>query len=165
MSNRETSESELQSILERLRADIDTSRTTLRVDIESWGVNVDRPVAEATASGVASIRDATLDQRSLATVQYMEAQRELVIQNDCRQADPAPPQALLDVYGVKAQMLAPLVRDDRLVGWISAHYTPSTRVWSDGDVRALREAAAKVQEVLRDIEVSGQKEDESNDAG
>jgi hypothetical protein len=72
------------------------------------GVNVDDPVAEATAPGVASIRGASLDQRSLPLARIMEEQQKVIVQNDCTAADPPPPRALLDLYKVKAQMLARL---------------------------------------------------------
>jgi GAF domain-containing protein len=49
---------------------------------------------------------------------------------------------------VKAQMLAPIVRDDRLIGVISVHYVPGPRDWSAEDVATLREAAERVQREL-----------------
>jgi len=150
-------ESVAQALIEDLRTDVGASRATLRIDIDAWGVDVDTPIAEGTAPGVISIRGAQLDQRSLLTVQTMEQERKMIVQNDCTEADPPPPAALLDVYGVKAQMLAPLVRDDLLLGWISVHYTLSPRVWSARDVAALENAAAKVHEVLTEIESTAQK--------
>jgi maleate isomerase len=146
-------EATFHRILEDLRTKVDASRTTLRVDIDQWGIDVDTPIAEATASGVSSIRGAALVQRSLATVQLLARDRQMLVQNDCDLADPRPPQALLDVYGVRAQMLAPLVRDNLLVGWISVHYTPSPRIWSPGDVLALETSAAEIDEVLTQIDV------------
>lgn len=145
-------EARLQSILEDLRSHLDTSRTTLRVDIPKWGVDVDQPVAEALEPGIASIRGASIDQRSLATVKHLDQVRHILIHDDCASAEPAPPQALLDVYGVKAQMLAPLVREGKLAGWISAHYTRSTRHWKQRDVAFLKEAVSKVQRVLTGID-------------
>jgi maleate isomerase len=148
-------ESAFQTIVEDLRADVAGSRTTLRIDISVWGVDVDTPIAEATSAEAASIRGATLDQRSLLTVQHLNHERKMLVHNDCTTADPPPPKALLDVYGVKAQMLAPLVRDDHLAGWLSVHYTLSPRVWSAADVEALEHAVAKVHEVLTEIESAG----------
>jgi GAF domain-containing protein len=45
-------------------------------------------------------------------------------------------------------MLAPIVREDRLVGVISVHYVPGPRDWSAEDVAALRETAERVQREL-----------------
>jgi maleate isomerase len=52
------------------------------------------------------------------------------------------------VYGVKAQMLAPLMAHDELIGFVSLHYVPSTRVWSEGEIATLRHAAAQVSRIL-----------------
>ena len=70
------------------------------------------------------------------------------MQNDCLTADPTVPQKLIDLYGVKAQMLGPLVRDDHLIGVVSVHYIPGLREWSDKDVDALREAIERTQQEL-----------------
>jgi GAF domain-containing protein len=45
-------------------------------------------------------------------------------------------------------MLAPLVRDGRLIGIISVHYAPSTREWTEEDVAALDDAARRVSDAL-----------------
>jgi maleate isomerase len=56
----------------------------------------------------------------------------------------------MEVYGVKAQMLIGLTdRTDQMIGWISVHYVPSTRSWSEADIAALENAAAKVRTVLQ----------------
>jgi maleate isomerase len=54
----------------------------------------------------------------------------------------------VELYGVKAQMLAPIVREDRLAGVISVHYIPGPRDWRAQDVAALKEAAERVQREL-----------------
>jgi hypothetical protein len=36
-----------------------------------------------------------------------------------------------------------------VVGWISVHYTPSTRVWAEGDAVAMRVAAGRVADDVR----------------
>jgi maleate isomerase len=43
-----------------------------------------------------------------------------------------------------------LIAQDQLIGWISVHYVPSTRVWSEGDIAALQGAVAHVTSVLRE---------------
>ena len=112
-------------------------------------LHVDRVVAEAVAAGVRSIGDdSSIDQRALPTVMFLEEERRPLVQDDCLAADPAPPQALIDFYGVKAQMLGPLARNDRLIGVVSVHYTPGSREWSDKDVDALREAIERTQQEL-----------------
>jgi maleate isomerase len=135
-----------QEIVERLREETGASRTTLRLDVP--GLNFPA-VAESVGPGIKPIRaDNSLDQRGAATAQRLFATRDVLVQPDTATADPPPPRPLLDVYGVKAQMLSPVARDGEIVGWLSVHYNPSPRVWEDGDVEALRAAAARVEAEL-----------------
>ena len=56
----------------------------------------------------------------------------------------------MEIYGVKAQMLIGLTgQDAQVMGWISVHYVPGTRTWSDADVSALQAAADRVRQVLQ----------------
>jgi maleate isomerase len=127
------------------------SRTTLRIDVPEHNCHVDTVCAEAVAPGIAQLKlNSSLNQRSLATVQWLEANRDLLIQSDCANAAVKPPKALMDVYGVKAQMLAPLMAQDHVMGWISVHYVPGTRVWNERDIAALQSAAAQVSRVLQE---------------
>src|SRR5215210_1687029 len=137
----------LQEILEDLLRATDASRTTLRLDLSDQDAGLDAVVAEALAPGARSIRDDTSirNLRGVSTVRFLEEQRRPLVQNDCLADDLTPPSELIELYGVKAQMLAPIVRDDRLIGVISVHYVPGTRDWSSEDVAALREAAERVQ--------------------
>jgi len=136
-----------QEIMEDLLGSADASRTTLRLDLPDQDAGLDAVVAEALAPGVRSIRDDTSirNLRDVSTVRFLEEQRRPLVQNDCLADDLAPPSELIELYSVKAQMLAPIVRDDRLIGVISVHYVPGPRDWSSEDVAALREAAERVQ--------------------
>jgi len=142
---------QLEEILEELRKVTHGSRTTLRIDIPEHNCEVDTVCAESVAPGIAELKlNSSLNQRSLATVQWLEANRKPLVQNDCASAPVKPPTALMEIYGVKAQMLISLTtRDDRMIGWISVHYVPSTRAWSEADIAALENAAARVRTVLQ----------------
>jgi maleate isomerase len=136
---------QLAAILEHLLAATGASRTTLRLDWPAWQTHVDDVVAEARRAGVASLVGQTsIRQRDAATVRWLDRERRPLVQDDCTAADPAPPPELLAVYGVKAQMLAPVVRGAELVGWLSVHDVISTRRWSGPEVAALEGAAAEV---------------------
>ncbi|WP_269495814.1 GAF domain-containing protein [Castellaniella sp. S9] len=140
---------ELDTILAELLVATSASRTTIRLDIPELNIGVDDVYAEATAPGVASLRlDSSLNQRSLATVQWLDRHRDLLIQEDCINAQVPPPKALMGVYGVKAQVLGPLVWRNQLVGWISVHHLPDTRPWSDRDIEAMRAAMDKARSLL-----------------
>jgi GAF domain-containing protein len=122
------------------------SRVTLRVDTRGEGFPVR---AEALAPGVRSIRDATeIDLRRAKTFQFLERERRLLVQSDCLVAEPAVPPELIELYGVRAQMLAPLVREGRLVGIVSVHHAGTPREWTDEEVAALEATAARVLENL-----------------
>jgi maleate isomerase len=139
----------LQDVVDHLLATLAASRTTVRLDVPAWQMGVDEAAAEAVAPDVRPIRlDRTLDQRSLATVRFLDEHRRVLVQDDCRNADPAPPAELIAVYGVAAQMLAPIVLDDELVGWVSAHQTGSPRHWEPADEAVIRAAAERVRQLL-----------------
>ncbi len=142
---------ELERVMATLREVTGGSRTTLRIDIPEHNCNVDRVCAESVAPGVAELKlNTSLNQRSLATVQWLIATRKPLIQDDCANAEVKPPKALMEVYGVKAQMLVGLeAANGEGIGWISVHYVPSTRQWSDAEVAALQSAADQVRTILQ----------------
>ena len=135
-----------QAVIEELRRQTDATRTTLRLDTPGQVFPV---VAEALGPGVRSIAgDSSIDLRAAATFKYLDTEQRNLVQEDCSAGDfPAPPE-LIEFYGVKAQMLAPLVRDGQLIGIISVHYAPSTREWTEDDVAALDDAARRVSDEL-----------------
>lgn len=142
---------ELERVMATLREATRGSRTTLRIDIPEHNCEVDTVCAEAVAPGIAELKlNSSLNQRSLATVQWLEANRKPLIQDDCANAAVKPPKALMEVYGVKAQMLIGLeAQDGQVIGWISVHYVPDTRKWTDADVAALQSAADRVRAILQ----------------
>jgi maleate isomerase len=138
---------ELDAILAQLLASTSASRTTLRLDDAQHGFHVDDVAAEALAAGQNSLRGVTsINQRAAATAQWVEMNRRLLVQEDLSQGEPRPPEALVRLYGVRAQMLAPIERDGRLAGWISVHEARRARHWSAPEQEAVLQAA---QQVLR----------------
>jgi hypothetical protein len=53
---------------------------------------------------------------------------------------------------VKAQMLAPIVREGHLDGWVSVHEARSTRQWKEHDQAAAVAAAARVLAMLERVD-------------
>jgi hypothetical protein len=45
-------------------------------------------------------------------------------------------------------MLAPVIRNDALLGWVSVHYTGSAHQWSHANVEAIETAARRVRELI-----------------
>ena len=135
------------AILAELIETIGASRTTLRLDEAEYGFHINDVVAEAVAPGERSLRGQTsIDQRAAATAQWVEKNRRLLVQSDLSLGEPRAPDALIKLYGVHAQMLAPVEREGRLDGWISVHEARGPRNWTEQDQAALRKA---VEDVLR----------------
>ena len=137
------------AILAELLKTIGASRTTLRLDDTKYGFHIDDVVAEAIAPGENSLRGQTsINQRAAATAQWVENNRQLLVQGDLSIGEPRAPDALIKLYGVRAQMLAPVERGGRLDGWISVHEARCPRSWAEQDQAALRRA---VEQVLREL--------------
>jgi len=141
-------EAELDRVLTTLVAAANGSRTTLRIDDQARGWNVNVICAEGLKPGIKSLRgDGSIDQRAAATVKWMEAHRKNLVQPDIiNNPDPAPPPALMSAYAAKAQMLAPLFNQTGyLQGWISVHYVDGTHEFTDAEIAALDRAATEVR--------------------
>lgn len=136
-----------QDVLDELLAATGADRTTLRLDVPELGLGVDLTTAEARLPGVPSIRrEGSLDQRALHTVRWLDTHRRDLVQ-PLFDADPRPPQALIDVYGVRAQLLGPIERGGDLTGWLSVH-SLAERDWRPADRRAVDLAKQRVHAAL-----------------
>jgi maleate isomerase len=142
-----TARARLQQAMAGLLAATGADRTTVRLDLPTMDLHVDLTAAEAVAPDVRSIRsDGSLDQRRLNTVMWLEEHRKPLVQPHFRDA-PRPPDALIEVYGVRAQVLGPILRGSEMAGWISVH-SLRERAWTEKDLAALSEATRQVHEVL-----------------
>lgn len=127
-----------ERIAAQLLAATTASRTTVRILDYQDQLQL---VAEVCASGVGSMGDGPqIDPRQFATYRYLEQRRELLVQDDCRDTDIAPPPSLVDYHGVASQMLAPIVVHDRFRGTISVHHQGQPRHWSAEEITALEDA-------------------------
>jgi GAF domain-containing protein len=142
---------DLDRIMKKLLENTAASRTTFRVDIVDQGITMNDIIAESVAPGVVPLkggRGISDVRKTVKPVIHMVAHKEMLIQNDCLTAVPRPPEKLLSYYGVKAQMLSPVVFNDQLEGVISVHYNEGPREWSAEDVAALDRATSEVGTVL-----------------
>jgi len=135
---------------EKLLADLliatSASRVTLRLARPGEVFPV---VAEALAPGTPSITSGVSpDLTRAATMRYLAEHHANLIQDDCANAEVPPPPELLEFYGVKAQMLAPIVGGSELIGLVSVHYTPSPRHWTSEEIDALDRAADEIELAL-----------------
>jgi len=142
--------SRMQRLCEELLEATGADRTTVRLDVPEHGLHVDLTAAEGLRPGVRAIRrEGSLDQRRLNTVEWLEAERCNLVQPRFG-PPPMPPQALIDVYGVNAQLLGPVEHDGAMTGWFSAH-SLTERDWSDKDLAAMDEARAAAEAVIDEI--------------
>jgi maleate isomerase len=142
------------TMLISLLAATGASRATLRLDDETLGLHSDDVVAEALAPGEESMRGAGgIKHRAAETAQWLERHRTLLVQNDF-DSGPVAPEKLRGHFRVKAQMLAPVIRDGRLDGWVSIHEAKAKRDWSDADKAAITEAAQAVIDELARVSIT-----------
>jgi GAF domain-containing protein len=139
---------EIDSILEDLLRSLGASRVTLRQDLP--GVYAFPVTHEARAPGVASLVDErTVDLRNQPVVRELQRGNQ-VVQADCRAAfdDPAFQRMLVTYGGLAAQVVTPIVVDDRLAGILSLHQLEAPRAWTDAEVAACTGTADRLAELL-----------------
>lgn len=132
------------ALLADLLRETGASRTTLRLDDAAHGFHIDDVAAEALADGEESMRGAGgINHRAAATAQWVEKHRTVLVQDDF-ESGPEAPEKLRGHYRVKAQMLAPVIREGRLDGWVSIHEAKHPRRWSGADKAAIQRTAQQV---------------------
>jgi maleate isomerase len=145
--------SSFEDLMADVRERTSAARVTLRLDVAGANFPV---IAEALDDGAASIRsDNSLDQRGAATAQRVMRTRQVLVQNDCLKAENSPPAALLEAYRVRAQVLAPVLIEGAVAGWVSVH-SMVERAWSDHDVAAASRAADAAAAALQSTVPRGQ---------
>lgn len=135
-----------QKLVEDLLRTTAATRVTVRLEDEAGGFPV---VAEALARGARSIAgDSSIDLRAAPTFRFLERELRPLIQDDILDSDTAPPPDLIARYGARAQMLAPVVRDARMVGFVSVHESEGPRRWMPEEIGAIESAAGRVAATL-----------------
>jgi maleate isomerase len=139
------------AILETLREATNASRTTLRVDLPQFGLNVNAPAAEALSPDVHSIRDKTsLDQRNAVAIKWLAKNRRVFVENDCFNTTPdvAPEKEVTGEYGIRSEMVAPIICSDYLIGWVSVHNIRGPHQWTTSEIAAIEAACAAMREQI-----------------
>jgi maleate isomerase len=143
-----------ETILKRLLDETNASRTTLRIDLPQFALDVNAPAAEALASDVHSIKTKiSLDQRRAVAVKWLEKNRRVFVENDCLNTTPdvAPEKEVTGDYGIRSEMVAPIIRHDDLIGWVSVHNTRGPHQWTNDEIAAIEQACLKVGRELDGI--------------
>jgi len=138
---------EIDAILQHLLAATGASRVTLREDVSG---DVFPVTHEALAGGTPSITGVATPDMARQPVVLQVQQGEQVVQDDCLAASDEPHfRAMLELYGgLRAQIVTPIVRDDRVAAIVSLHQLGRTRAWTDGEIAAASAAAQRVGGLL-----------------
>ena len=139
--------SSFQAITEALLFGAAASRATLQLAAPAGGFAY---AAEAVTQGMLQIRhDSTGGELpGVAARQKLEQDSEIIRQDDLERAEPAAPRALIDRYGARAQILAPVVHGGRLAAILAVHHAAGPRQWEADAIEAIRRAQAAVLAAL-----------------
>lgn len=129
----------LEMIAQELLDATEASRTTIRFDVPD---DPYFPVfAEAVVPGVRAIRDERIEEvRQAPTFKYVDETHDVLVQSDLRTEPLQGCSYLTDDFGVTAQMLAPILEEQRMIGLISVHFTGGERDWTGEHIQALDDA-------------------------
>lgn len=145
-----------------LRDAVAASRVTVRLVGVGGQAHL---ICEALAEGVPTmLTSAGLDPTEYPTYVYLNSARDVLVQDDTRIAAVAPPPDLIAVHDVQAQMLAPLVIDERLVGTVSIHMVGTTRRWAPSDRHALEQFCTRIEHALRLVDCGMRTDSDSQPA-
>jgi GAF domain-containing protein len=138
---------EIEAILEHLLAATGASRATLRRDVPG---DVFPVTDEVLANGARPIKGVATPDMSRQPVVLEIQQGRQVVQDDCLAASAEPHfREMLELYGgLRAQIVTPVLREGRVVAIVSLHQLARTRAWTQDEIEAARETAARVGELL-----------------
>ena len=119
----------LETIAQDLLDATESSRTTIRFDVPD---DPYLPVfAEAVVPGVREIRDVRLEEvRQAPTFKHVDETHDVLVQSDMPTESLQGCSYLTDDFLVTAQMLAPILDGERLIGLISVHFVEGQRQWT-----------------------------------
>lgn len=139
-----------QSIVEDLLLATGASRVQLQL---AGADGRHAPVAEAVTHGARQIRNDPPDAALFAGPAFERLQRERVVvaHEDLAQGEPAVATALIERYGARAQMLAPVAGPDGPAGFLVVHHVPGARRWEAKDLEALAKAQQATLALQKEI--------------
>ncbi len=145
-----------RNIVDRLRADTGASRTTIRVDCAPLGLEVETVAAESRDDGVRALEgQRTPGLRTCAAARWLHENRRAFVMEDCLNPwapEVAPETFVIELYGIRAEMVCGVFQDHDMVGIVSVHYTKGARAWSDDEVAMIERACEEVRTILDDLE-------------
>jgi GAF domain-containing protein len=130
-----------QSIAQNLLLETAASRVMLQLNAPGSGF---LPAAEAVSHGARQIRHdaASGPVFDLPAIERAGGQDELLVQNDLLLDESPAASTLSNRYGVRSQVVAPLVHGGRLAGAIAVHHVGGATQWGDEEIAAVRKSQA-----------------------
>jgi hypothetical protein len=130
-----------QSIAQNLLLETAASRVMLQLNAPGSGF---LPAAEAVSHGARQIRHdaASGPVFDLPAIERAGGQDELLVQNDLLLDESPAASTLSNRYGVRSQVVAPLVHGGRLAGAIAVHHVGGATQWGDEEIAAVRRSQA-----------------------
>ena len=143
-------------IADRLRSGTRASRTTIRVDCDLLGLEMETVAVESRDESARALEgQRTPALREGAAVRWLSTNRRTFVMEDCLNPwDPvvAPESYVIDLYGIRSEMVAGVFRGDAMVGIVSVHFTRGARTWSAEEVAMIESACREVLTILEDLE-------------
>jgi GAF domain-containing protein len=135
-----------QSICESLLVESGASRAVVQVARADGRLPF---VAEAVTHGAQQMRNDTPDADLVDTslLGRLAADRQAIAQESL-DADPAVPRDIVDRYGARARVVAPVLREGRVAALVSIHDTRGPRRWTAEALQAVTQATLAVQALL-----------------
>lgn len=130
---------DFSTALDQLFADLRPSRIILRLERPGAFYPV---VAETLAPGVRSVATGPEpDFSRAATFLFVTGELRPLVQDTVAGHPLSPPAEIVGHYGVRSQLLVPVVRGDRFVGVVGIHVGEGPRVWTAAEMARADEFA------------------------
>jgi GAF domain-containing protein len=130
---------ELERVADRLCRELAASRVTIRL-----GPTRNLPIlAEALDIGVPSLRrESSIDQLAAETVRWVVEHRRVLAVDEAATGIPRTPRAMVEQYGLRSFLIAPVEVDGVFAGSVSVHVNDVARSWT-GDDEVVAASAAR----------------------
>jgi GAF domain-containing protein len=134
---------DFQELVQTLHAQTRASRVSLRIDDPAEAEFQVR--AEALSPGEVPLSgDTSFPIRSSPVFAWLDQERRTLVQNDATTAHPPSSRTLIDRYGVRAQIVTPVLCRGQIIGLIAVH-AATRRSWTAVEVAAVESVAEHVR--------------------
>ncbi len=100
-------------------------------------------------------RDNAPNVRDGAAPRWLRENRRIFVMDDCLNPwapEVAPEDYVIELYGIRSEMVAGIFQGDDMTGIVSAHYTKGPRGWSDEEVAMIEQACEDVRVIVEELE-------------